>query len=931
MILRFSRSASLLFLLTLFLFGSGCGSSSGDFVATGGPGSGPVTPLERTLFGRLFLTELAPRATVEVVATESDAVFLSLVTDGSGNFRIPEGTSLPTQFRVRASAPEGVVVERFVDRAEEREYLWLNVPSSLISAYKLANPGTPLAEIEGRLKATLMMEAEDGLYGTADNSASPFSHRLFLEEAQAAGGVQEYIRSLVSLVEDGGRISFAGGSGFVGSRNNFPNFTILARGFISEVGGFLLEETAGAIYDKTVEETVGELGKTTALSGLRFGKAAKYEAVFEALEAIEDELSEITKEINEDYLDTLSTDDRNDLDDYLLAVSTAFEQLQDLTASFESAITNAGEEDEFDHGTGAIPDSRTSTLAFYSSVVGDNATNALEKFLTSSNPSVNILILAARSVQAEYIPSASSVDAEHQYYPIRRDDFTEDALETFQLYAGYAQQVGILSSESANTYYLPQAVIQSGTGEGYQPPSPQLNAAYHDQSELYGILGKADLEYVTDPTGSTQVFMDTVNRKMWYLSTGLGSYSEAQNGLIDLEVNNWRYPDNYSKPSYVGNDLDDVKGFQRSDELKGWRVPTSTELKQLRSLLAKIDSSAPGDAQKTFSALVALGFTGLINPSDDNDDNYKKFWCNDKPPLDLIGQVQFTYYDMKDDTFTGEAVDDRVIEGDSPDWTIVYVRDIQRFDQSPNFGDTMDQLVRSYGTFTDSLSIEEVSTSIGDTGSLATIFTLKVKAHKANDYVPPGNVSDLVEIKVNDENGSTANPPAFARYRLEPGNEINVAGEQVDVGTTVIDLIFRRPGSATIVATLGDLTVTKSYSAGEVPEIQSIMVSPQNLKLQGIPSEDSSYQYYCTGFLATGETVDLTRLATWTLETPSGGTVPTVLLNSSNGGLLEFGSRDSLSQFMTVKASYGRDGDSTSFGAYGKQMSDESTLEIPLQ
>lgn len=905
-----------------------CGDNNNEQLWFNGGGGGSTwTTLESAHIGRVYLSRLAPGVTVNMLPVDSDLVLQSFTTDSGGQFLIPEG-AVPTSFRLSAQAPEGVTVECHVNLAEQDEQIWLDIPSTIISAYKKNHPDVSLSEIESRLKTALGLRESQGLHGNSDHNVSPFSHAVFLRHAAARGGFEALVNKIAADLDNGVVSRFRDKHKFVsnaGSRGDTSTLAqVLGRGFLAEVGGFLLEETAGIIIDKVAEESVGEFGKLTGLSGLQFGKAAKYEAVIEALEEIVDAIGELSEAINKDYLDTLATVDKNQLNTYLISVGTAYQELIDLSKAFSSQITSTGEADIFDHGPGAIPDQRTSALAAYAAVVGDNAFSALNRFLTSSDPSVNILALFGRTITAEILPAgARNVTADYRFYPVRYDRYSEEMLENYQLYAGYVQQVAVLISEAANTSYLPQSVINAGVGEGYQPPSASLNEAYHDMTELADLLTRADNGFVSQPAGSNLVMIDAVNHKMWYLSALQCDYTTAQNTAPNLNIANWRYPSDYTKPGNFPRDADDLHGMHRPSNLKGWRVPESSELTQLRNLISQVNSGAPGDVNKTYEAMVKLGFTGLTDPKDDFYDACKKFWCNSFPPEDHgPGFTNWAYFDMTDGKKHTDSAGDAFGQ---PLIMVAFVRDIQHFDQYPNFGDTIEQIVRAYGESPDVLSA--ASEVDPDTHRV----TFQIQGHMLNDYVTPADITDLVTFTVTDENGSSSNAPAFARYRILPGETQNIEGEEVDVGRTVIDLFFIRNSTAKITFHgLGkSLTWTGSPGSGGVPpRVTGIMISPQNLQLQGIPNSNSSYQYYCTGYLTTGETVDLTRVATWSVNAPS-GTTPTVILNGTNGGLLEFGSEDSLSDSMTVSVTV--NGQGSNFTTNGQAFSDQSTITVPVR
>jgi hypothetical protein len=188
---------------------------------------------------------------------------------------------------------------------------------------------------------------------------------------------------------------------------------------------------------------------------------------------------------------------------------------------------------------------------------------------------------------------------------------------------------------------------------------------------------------------------------------------------------------------------------------------------------------------------------------------------------------------------------------------------------------------------------------------------------------PSDNVGDLASLTIADQSGSTSNSPAFIRYRVTENSDGST-------GPTIVEVVFRKAGTAVLTANLTGKSVSRSFTNTVLPELTGIVVSPQNLQLQGIPNSSASYQYYCTGYLATGEAVDLTRKVNWALETPSGGSEPTTILGGTNGGLLLFGSRDSLSPLMSLRANYVAGPDDTLYSDYGQSYFDDSNLSVPV-
>ena len=379
-----------------------------------------------------------------------------------------------------------------------------------------------------------------------------------------------------------------------------------------------------------------------------------------------------------------------------------------------------------------------------------------------------------------------------------------------------------------------------------------INKAFADINRISDILNQG-YQRVPDPVGCDLVLIDSENGLMWYLTTQLGKYDVAQNAMIGLEVNNWKLPSGQEPPKSVGSSVSkDLKGFKRSSTMPGWRVP---ELSELQALYKRVEALGGGEGEstsKTLSALKALGFKGL---KDDSSKNYRKFWFND-----ALSNGDFKYYDMSLDKVN---VEPNIFFND-PLFTCVLVRSLGP--DVPRFGDTGDQYHRGYGLNYTTTAITPLVPSLRE-GE----FSISLRCNGIGNNIPNSDLTDRATWTL-----ENVNPPdvAFLTYTQAESSTTDTAGQNVPQGASLTNLVFRGPGRATVkarvfspVASQAE-TATLSFTNTTRPTLEAISISPQNMLIPRPPQNGDNYLFKCTGHLATGETVDLTNVVTWSIISP---------------------------------------------------------------
>ena len=893
-----------LFALTLpFGCGSAPNSSSGtvdsNFVAS--------RVLTRAYQGTVYLSQPADQVEVQLLPLDSDVVLARFQTNGAGIFELPEDLPVPGQFRLSVLAPEGIRVERFVGQGE-LPYLWINIPSHLISLYRRRHPQFDESTSEAFLRENLSL---GGLYGTSDGPNSSFSHRRFLQAVQKSGlTFQAYCEKVVNDLESGQAYDFGSPTRLFEPKEETRPKLI----------GFLADEVGTKLFDSAVEFTVG---KISAASGLHIGTQGDFQQIDAKLDAISEQLTSLTNLVTTGFLNGIVFADQalvQGIVDNLGVAQTGLKTLSQATAASYASDPNV-----FDHGPASIPASTTNLIQSFDFVVTSKALEVFQRVLTSSSTQQNLLLLAGKqaSLQLKADPNPAFND-----YPLRKDSLTAQLESNFDLYVGYCSQLSTLFSETANASYLPQTTL------GFLPPANSLNGALASIVQVSSMLRQAQ-QLVPQSVGSDLVLIDSENGLMWYLQAQLCKYNVAQNGMIGLKVNNWALPPGIAPPEAVGSKPSEpnqskggFKYFKRDPNMAGWRVP---EISELRTLYQRVVALGGGNRNppNTLVALKALGFRGL---PEDSSENYKKYWYN--------GSVdgKFTEYDISKDDTGSEANS----LGNNPNYTCIYVRTLSN--RSLPFGDTGNQFHKGYGLGLYNLALTEIPANPANPTVDRRTLYLQGKLEAANVAHAPG-IPGIVPSDLGDRAVWTLenlSPPdcAFLNFSKTTASQPDSNGYLVAAGTNTAQLIFRGPGTATVRATVTSPqasvsgTDSQTFTSNLRPVLQSISISPQNLAFQTRPGFQ---QFYCTGYLPTGETVDLTNLVTWSILTPppasySGSNPTRIDQGPPTGGDLIFGDQGSISSNsdVVVQARYtagSNPGASWSDG--GQTITDTATFHVP--
>jgi len=936
--------------LTLVLVASGCGSSGQSSGFLGNSQSLSLEPVTQGRVGLVYLGQTTGTVQVQVLPMDSDTVLGSLETNSAGAFSIPAGTVLPSQFRLSVQTPEGLRVERYVS-GQEQQYLFINAVSTVVSHYKRRHPELTLEEIEGRVQ-TGILGGSKAMYGTNDSEASPFSPSLFVSRARAGGGIEAYVESLVDGMENGQTFNFRGG-------NSQATFLALFRGtnaqvrpqasLLSSVGFWLLGEAAGKVTD---EISYRLTGKVNSAAGTSFGSAGSFQEVSAEIGEVASMISGLESKLDNTYLKDSAVRIENKLSGDVTNIKTAM-QATNTTAS-NAATLYQGSPNVVDHGPSSPPSGVSNAISKLDFLTSSTAYIDFQDAFTSASSSKNLCLAAnaaassGGTVSANNAPPATGSLAGgsinhissslYDGYDLRNDRITGPLVDNFQTNMGYLTQLATLVSESGS---LALNSLPLSQAPGFAPPSLAINSGYAQILQLYGEFAHTGLAYVPQPVGSDLVLIDCKNRLMWYLPLSLGKYDAAQNGLVDLGttgLNGWTYSNPQQKPSKVGSSVSkDLVGFQRSSDLAGWRVPEITELQVLQSQIVQAGDGSSSDASLN-QGLQNLGFSGLKSLQDHS--NFKKFWFNGAVYKGSNSHAGFSYFDMeKGQRVSVESV--TLLDPDvDPLYTTAYVRTLN-FNDSNYFGDTTQQIYKAYGQAPTLLSY--LTRPIGDQSQATVIEYDQVSGYHASiqDHVTSFNqIQDwlvwTLELPANNPNDPSLKVEDIACIRYVE----NTGNPPPPGGSANVQLVFKRPGSVVLRATVHDpqnpnpYSIAISETSSVRPRLTSVGVSPQNVAFGTLPTSQESERYYCTGYLANGLTVDLSQKVTWARTSSYSGKTFTTGWDLDNTppyqGLIQFNDNQSLTPINTLKATYtaGSDG-----GAYwsdgGQSFSDDASFAVP--
>lgn len=822
---EFLKGAGMALLLGLM---EGCGSdtSSSNSLASFDPRVGGSAG---NALGKLRVDEVTPATKIEVLAANTEQVYATFQTSSNGSFQLPTAGMTDLRVRLRGRSKEGVTVERLVDLSEPREFLWLNIPSHLISLYRRRNAGASGEQARTVLRRTLNLSARQPLNGTNNTSTSGFSPALFLAVARLRGGFEALCEIVVRAMETGQVLAFTPGQqlGLYGAAE-ILDYSVPGSILDYETSTFnsALRNASLPPYASESHQLLDPIGKVVALAGMQLDTVSSLSSVATTLSR----LNQYTANSSnfQFFFSNLGSDVKNDITSLFNTIDTAYNGIILTAQEYVSLPSNAPISGIFTAPLQQV----VQNCQLAAALVGK-----LNDYLLGTNGKSSVLHQAQHNLTAELLPSLWNIMAQltpqerdrYPAYPVRRDDLTQKICDYFAVYEAYSFKLSIILAEIANSAYLT-------TDGSVAPVAQQLNAAAQSITENYAALGRARGLYVPDPIGWGKILADTVNRKIWTLEVFLATYDQARSTVY----------------------YDDEAVHLASED----------EFSTLYGNVQYVDTGAKENDGRTFNALVALGFDGL---ADDSDQNFKKYWTDDP-----IALANYHYFDMTKNDVVNNSFQVR-----EPLWTVTYAGDFS----SSTFlsGDNVD---RGLAQFPDTLNLaEENPPQASDSPVSRSYFLQGARTTDDPKHRGPSNIGDFATTQV-------VSGDLFLRYQLSKAN-----GQ----ARTSLQVCSRRATTGQISASYNGLVAQNPLHDYSQPRVTSIMLTPQKYYYQPAPAE---VQLIITGFLENGEAIDLTNNLFIDLDfvTKAG---PGTIVN--NGSKLEILQLTSYTQ-LTVRAKYTPDG-----------------------
>lgn len=198
----------------------------------------------RTLRGVAYLDNDVSKATVSIFTRSGRLLYSkqdATAEDGSFEITYP----LPSSFKIVITdgslegAPFSHDLERFIPAFEESAYYKVNAITTLMARYQDRHPELAFSEVTERVKAFLSIppdvDISDVIY-SSEWFCYHFSHYFFMRDADANGGITDFIDRLLDEMDSGGLRSFRDAAS-AGSSVFQDLLKSLLEGAVSEVGG----------------------------------------------------------------------------------------------------------------------------------------------------------------------------------------------------------------------------------------------------------------------------------------------------------------------------------------------------------------------------------------------------------------------------------------------------------------------------------------------------------------------------------------------------------------------------------------------------------------------------------------------------------------------------------------------------------------------
>ena len=576
MVSRIQVYRTLILFTVLGIVLGGCGSSSEVFV--GAPG----TARTQLLYGRAVLDGPLGGATAEITSLAGVPLgYPSDVVDSTGNFRIPVDAALPPEFRVRVTPGSGsrwnlpIIVD--VQNFSGQTAVFPNILTTLTALYREQSGGS-LPEATSWVRSKLGIPAGVDLgYGIDESRRSPFRHSAFLAQAEANGGVSDYLTALLS------------GQPVLGQLENSATGDGVLKGF-GDIGTSIIVNIGANIIIDLGDKVFGLVAQSL---GLNIGSSDENQEVADQLTDIQNSLDALGASIDQDFATLQNITEAQTL---VLRYQKLVTQLLPFIADLEAQTQNLSRVANDTTITNAPFTPQQGLQNLLTGLSGFDAQKALVQFETvllglNQSPSLLDTYLQLLSFRLGVAPIETAQSDSSPVWansPVLTNTDIFDPFEQFAFF--YAQQQLLamnLLAEDANLSILPSEVANARVS------AQRFQTAILEESQRLGFPLDSDF-YLANPQAA---FEGRGKEPLPSTPSGTLFYTQLQAPVLG-----------YADFNDDGQALiDQAESFQAPGYPSGWRLASLDELEQLRALALQAD---PGNV---INGLVKMGFSVPAN------------------------------------------------------------------------------------------------------------------------------------------------------------------------------------------------------------------------------------------------------------------------------------------------------------------------------
>lgn len=600
---------ALLCLLFSWLW-AGCGGSERSFVAVGTAAPAPPAVTGSFVLGRYVSGGSA------VLESLDGQPLAQTTVDATGAFVFPP-VSLPSRFRVRATPPGArIAFWADVEPSGQGRHVRVNVPSTLVSLDRQANPGLSLTESEARVRRVLGLPPGANLgSGLSESARSPFSHLAFFVDASASGGWTGFSADLLLEMSAPSAQGSSRPGRFVAEPSDLsaplegleeglaehavelqryrPLVLSLVGTVSKSILGFVGKSLGESVLSEGIEGSVKAAWTAIAEHfGLNFGTQVALQEIEQELGEVIDQLGRLETEISDaEYQDAANT-----LSPSIAYLQTLSEVKTSSPGSSDGSLAKAVREAE----ANGLPSDQPIPVASSQSDIGTllsqiaafETTVDLQEIADYQLPGAAVVNMNElwRKNRVD-TPLAVQAEARFMGMPFRSNSWLDVALTNFNFYSGYQQLGGKWLADNARQGTNPSSDIA-----GVASQLDRLAASLKRQRGQFPLYLPSD-----------EVIVDLQFGIMWY--------STMQAPATASSAKAWAEQLNVSG---------DALG--QSIVYDDWRLPCYNELKALQDRarfctdvppdtgIVPLDNDLPyADRGTSTVGLAGLGFEGVAD------------------------------------------------------------------------------------------------------------------------------------------------------------------------------------------------------------------------------------------------------------------------------------------------------------------------------